>query len=76
MWEGWVSDRRSWGSARPLPLLFFPAREKVINGNCEQGCEGKSNSEEVDSKWLKGGFPYISAQGCIIIPKVNIYSYN
>ena len=22
---------------------------------CERGCEGKVNSEEVESKWLKGG---------------------
>ena len=25
--------------------------------------------EEVESEWLKGGFPHISARGCIIISK-------
>ena len=53
MWAGWGGERRSLGSARPLPPLFCPADEKAINGNCEQGCEGKSSSEEVKYKWLK-----------------------
>ena len=55
MWAGWLAERRSWVSALPLTLLFFPARKKVINGDCEQGCKEKLNFEEFDTKWLEGG---------------------
>ena len=41
-------------SAFHLVLLYLP--QKARNGNCERGCEGNINSEEVESKLLKGGF--------------------
>ena len=39
-------------------LVLLPYMQKVRNVNCERGCEGNIDSEEVVSKWLKGGSPY------------------
>ena len=52
------SGARSWAMhAFPLVLLScLPAKSENRNGNCEREFEGgKLDSEEVESKWLKGG---------------------
>ena len=41
-WDGWGAER-SHGICAPLPLFYCPSfPRKVINGNCAQGYEGKS----------------------------------
>ena len=66
---GPVGERNAlMGSARLSPYSVCRAREK-----CEIAIVSDDpNSEEVESKWLKGGYPRISARGYIIISKINI----
>ena len=45
----------------------------MINGNLRERMRGKiDDSEEVKSKWLKGGYPRMVMRGNIIISKVKI----
>ena len=68
-WGGPVGERSAlMGSARLSPCSVCPAREKREIAIVSKD----SDSEEVGFKWLKGGYPRISARGYIIISKVNI----
>ena len=61
---GWGAERAHMAYVILSPCSVVLPREKVSEGNFD--------SEEVESKWLKGGVPRISVRGYIIISKVNI----
>ena len=67
---GW-GEEHAHGICDTSPLLRCTGPQKVRNGNCERGCKDylARRSQVVV---VEGGSPHISAQGCIIISKVNI----
>ena len=52
-WAGWVEERVH-GLCMHFLLLCFPSQEKLEMIIASEGVR-ESQSEEVNSKWLKGG---------------------
>ena len=69
-WYGWGVDHAH-GIYKSLPLFYCLAPKKLINSNCERGCEGKLTLRS-RVKLAEGGLSHISVRGYIIISKVNI----